>query len=237
MTTNGVIYIAFGEYYVNQSIFSAESLKRHNPDLPVTLFTDKELSSPFIDQVELIEPGHKRAKVDFIDKGPYDRSIYIDSDTKIVADITDVFGILDRFDVAGVHDFSRKSSRWCDIPEYDEIPYAFPEFNGGVLLFKKCEATDTLFNMWREYFQKYKHMTNGQDQASLRISLWRSGVQLHSLPTEFNVRNQAQRNKMRRRAKGEADKMLMKPRILHWHGLEDDNPLRLLRSKFRPMPY
>ena len=40
-------------------------------------------------------------------------------------------------------------------------------------------ATNTFFAMWKEYFYKYFKQTNGWDQVSLRISLWRSNVRIH----------------------------------------------------------
>jgi hypothetical protein len=235
---NGVIYIAFGERYVGEAIFSAESLKQQS-DLPITLFTDLGVSSPFIDSVVKINPEHKRAKVDFIGESPYERTLYLDSDTKIVRDISDVFGILDKFDVAAAHDHSRKTSRWSSkVPAYAAIPYAFPEYNGGVLLFRRSEAAQAFLALWRTRFHENKHLTNGQDQATLRISLWESDVKLHTLPPEFNVRNEAVRQKIIKRAQQPEEQGVLAPRIYHWHGLSKKTGIfRRLRDKYKPMAY
>lgn len=233
--SNGVIYISFGKKYSDEAVFSAKTLKSFC-DVPVTLFTDLGVESSYINTVVPIKPEHKRAKVDFISRSPYERTLYLDSDTQVVRDISDVFKVLDRFDIAAVHDHSRKSSRWATvIPEYDRIPYAFPEFNSGVLLFRRTGRTDRSFNLWRDYFYRYRDVTNGQDQASLRIALWEGDAAIHSLPFEYNVRNQRIRKKMVERARGLVDEGLLKPRILHWHGLDRTKPWSYLRAKYRPM--
>lgn len=235
--SRGAIYIAFGRKYVDEAVFSAKALKSFS-DIAVTLFTDASVTSPSIDTIVLIKPEHRRAKVDFISRSPYERTLYLDSDTQVVRDISDAFDVLERFDVAAVHDHSRKSSRWAKvIPEYDRIPYAFPEFNGGVMLFRRSERTDCFFDLWRRYFYRYCEVTNGQDQASLRISLWESDVAIHSLPFEYNVRNQRIRQKIADRASKPAEHGLLKPRILHWHGLNKAKPWSILRAKYRPMRF
>jgi lipopolysaccharide biosynthesis glycosyltransferase len=233
----GVVYIAFGDRYVEEVLFSASTLRAVS-DLHVTLFTDRKISSPYLDSVVEIEPGHKRPKVDHLPRTPYDLTLYLDSDTKIERDVTDMFAILDRFDLAAVQDHSRKSSRWSTvIPEYDAIPYGFPEYNSGVVLFRNSPKLDGFFKLWQETFHRYRATTHGQDQASFRIALWQSELQIHTLPVEYNVRNLYIRKRMAMRSKSPADEGLLKPRILHWHGLDRKKPLDSFRSKYRAMPY
>ncbi|MEN3791777.1 glycosyltransferase [Fulvimarina sp. MAC3] len=235
MERDGIIYIAFGKRYRDEALFSANSLKSQC-DLPVTLFTDSAVSDAAIDHCEIIRPEHKRAKVDFIVKSPYQRTLYLDSDTKVVGDLTDLFPVLDRFNIAGVQDHSRKSYRWSSqIQEYEAIPYAFPEYNGGVLLYDRSPATLEFFELWREFFYRYRDQTNGQDQASLRIALWKSRANVHTLPFEYNVRNVQIRQKMEKRSRSANDNTLLKPRVLHWHGVEKDNFIRRLNPRYRPM--
>jgi lipopolysaccharide biosynthesis glycosyltransferase len=91
--------------------------------------------------VRVAEVGHIRAKLDLLAQSPFDESLYLDSDTRVVYDLRDVFDVLDRCDVAMCHDFARKRSTMAQlVPEYAAIPYAFPEFNGGVILYSRSEA-------------------------------------------------------------------------------------------------
>ena len=77
-------------------------------------------------------------------------------------------------------------------------------------------ASQTFFSMWKEYFYKYFKETNGWDQVSLRISLWRSNVRVHHFPFEYNIRSIANREKQDR-FKHEFGEQHMSPRIFHLH--------------------
>ncbi|MGD1805658.1 hypothetical protein ACP6PL_09495 [Dapis sp. BLCC M126] len=52
--SRGVIYIATGEKYINKALISAASLKEKIPDLPITLFSSKEVNSQVFNKVILI---------------------------------------------------------------------------------------------------------------------------------------------------------------------------------------
>ena len=46
--------------------------------------------------------------MDFISQSPFKKTIYLDSDTLVVRNISDMFDVLDRFDVAVTNDYARK---------------------------------------------------------------------------------------------------------------------------------
>ena len=215
----GFLYIAFGEAFTKEALMSIKSLKRFNNE-PVALFTDRAQDETFEGLVDLyakIEPQHIRAKVDFISQSPFKNTIYLDSDTLIVRNISDMFDVLKRFDVAVTNDYARKRTKYSKIvPEYSEIPYAFSEVNGGIMAYNDSLTTNTFLAMWREYFYKYFKETNGWDQVSLRISLWRSNVRIHHFPFEYNIRSTANREKQDR-FKHEFGEQHMAPRIYHLH--------------------
>jgi hypothetical protein len=113
---------------------------------------------------------HPRIKVDLLHESPFKRTLYLDSDTEVVGDISDLFDLLDRFDVGLAHDFTRKRLRWSRaIPEYSEIPYGLSEMNGGVILLGHGPGARQFLQLWQTYFHRYKVVTRGWDQASLRI--------------------------------------------------------------------
>lgn len=215
----GFLYIAFGEAFTKEALMSIKSLKRYNEE-PVALFTDQEQTKEFdglIDVYAKINPQHIRAKVDFISQSPFIKTVYLDSDTLVVRNVSDMFDVLDRFDVAVTNDYARKRTKYSKIvPEYAEIPYSFSEVNGGIMAYNKSLATTTFFAMWREYFYKYFKETNGWDQVSLRISLWRSNVRIHHFPFEYNIRSKANRKKQDD-FKHEFGEQHMAPRIYHLH--------------------
>ena len=215
----GFLYIAFGDAFTKEALMSIKSLKKFNSE-PVALFTDQPKLDNFeglVDVYAQIQPRHIRAKVDFIDKTPFEKTVYLDSDTLIVRNISDMFDILDRFDVGLTNDYARKRTKYSKIvPEYAEIPYSFSEVNGGIMAYNSSLATQSFLSLWKEYFYKYFQQTNGWDQVSLRISLWRSNVRLHHFPFEYNIRSQGNREKQDR-FKHEFGEQHMAPRIYHLH--------------------
>ena len=219
LAERGFLYIAFGESFTKEALMSIKTLKRFNSE-PVALFTDQEKTSELDGLVDLygkIEPQHIRAKVDLVGNTPFVKTVYLDSDTVIVRNISDMFDILDRFDVGLVHDYARKRLKYSKlVPEYAAIPYGFSEFNGGIMAYNSSEATRDFLNMWKQYFYKYYQQTNGWDQVSLRVSLWNSNVKIHTFPFEYNIRGKATREKVRN-LKHEFGEDHLEPRIYHIH--------------------
>lgn len=217
--SNGFLYIAFGNSFTKEALMSIRSLKRYN-DEPVALFTDQPMHQSFrglVDKHVQIEPAHIRAKVDFIDKTPFENTVYLDSDTLIVRNISDMFGVLGRFDVAVTNDYARKRLKYSKIvPEYEKIPYSFSEVNGGIMAYNSSEATKEFLKKWKSYFYKYYRETSGWDQVSLRISLWESSVRLHHFPFEYNIRSRANRDKQDL-YKEQFGEQHMAPRVYHLH--------------------
>jgi hypothetical protein len=218
----GYFYIAYGEAFTKEAMLSIESLRRHTK-LPIAIFTDRKdlvaLKSENlgINLVGEIIANHLRAKVDYMDQSPFINTVFMDSDTVVVRNCDDMFDLLERFDVAIVNDYARKRKKYSDIvPEYGEIPYAFSEANSGVIAFNSSTRTQTFLKMWKEYFYQYFQQTNGWDQISFRISLWKSNVRIHHMPFEYNVRSKENREKQRR-YKHEFGEDHMESRIIHIH--------------------
>jgi hypothetical protein len=218
----GYLYIAYGEAFTKEALLSIESLRRYT-DLPIAIFTNKKdivenkMDDLKISLVGEIVANHLRAKVDYMDQSPFVNTVFMDSDTVVVRNCDDMFDLLQRFDVAIVNDYARKRKKYSTIvPEYGEIPYAFSEANSGVIAFNSSTRTQTFLKMWKEYFYKYFEQTNGWDQISFRISLWKSNVRIHHMPFEYNVRSKENREKQRR-YKHEFGEDHMESRIIHIH--------------------
>ena len=206
--------------FLKELTLSAESVKRFCPDLHITVFSDRPVESEFIDECRIIEVNHLRPKIDYIMHAPYERTLFLDTDTIIDYDIGDMFDILDNFDIALAHDLARKRKKYSDtIPEYGEIPYSFSELNTGVIAFKKNEKTDLLWKRWRENFYKWYDIVPW-DQPSFRVSLWQTTLEddlkLYVFPVEYNIRSKANREKNRRMHDEFGDEHLA-PRIYHMH--------------------
>jgi hypothetical protein len=191
---NGVVYIVTtdrSEVYLKAAINSARSVSQFCPGLGVHLFTDSfgmEMvgqlkDSPFSSCGEIKNP-HYRSKVDYLAETPFKRTLYLDSDTRVVRDISEMFTLLDRFDLALAHAHKRNYQK--TLAEWNEvIPESFPQYNGGVILFKN---TPGVVSFMREWGTNFHEAGFRKDQVTLREMLWKTELRLATLPPEYNVR-------------------------------------------------
>ena len=187
----GVVYIATGDLYVKAAIRSARSVAEHAPGLPVFIFHDDatrllvESAGDLFSGSSLIENPHRRSKVDYFPRSPFERTLFLDTDTEICGPILDLFDLLDRFDIALAH-AQRRWRRDTTETWREDIPFCFPQFNTGVILFHLGRPRVREFlNDWRTVF----HQANfRKDQVTLRELLWRSDLRIATLPPEYNTR-------------------------------------------------
>lgn len=193
MTTQGVLYIATGRKYVLAAIRSAKTVQAHNPGLAIHLFTDAQnygdfrfADSPYpFSTIEPIENPHRRSKVDYMPRTPFDRTLFLDTDTAVVADIRDMFRVMERFDIALAHAIQRNTAMSL-APWKIELPRAFPQFNSGVILFRK---TPEVLQFMQDWGKLFKEESPRHDQPILRELLWLSDLRIATLPPEYNVRH------------------------------------------------
>jgi hypothetical protein len=192
METEGILYIAAGEKYIRAAIRAAESVRKYCPGLSIHLFADWQNYQGFdFDQnpfpftsAENISNPHRRSKVDYLPLTPFDRTLYLDTDTRLNDNITSIFSVLERFDIALAHDYHRNTQNSLGAWRI-ELPQAFPPFNGGVILYRKTPAVIEFLKSWSD---NYKEAGLRHDQPTLRELLWLSNLRLATLPPEYNVR-------------------------------------------------
>lgn len=188
----GVLYIAAGASHIRAALGSARSVRKTNPGLPIHLFADRQQqnvnldsrTTPFTSFGNLASP-HRRSKVEYVDQTPFQETLYLDTDTRVLCDLSDTFDLLGQFDIALAHAHKRELVREQDEQGSSRIPRAFPEFNSGVIFFKSNPETATVFRSWKQRFQGTE---STRDQPSLREALWSSNLRIATLPPEYNVR-------------------------------------------------
>ena len=191
---DGVLYIttsAKNGIYLKAAIESAKSIRQYSPQLSIHIYADaigldhiESLGETIFDSFGLIDNPHYRSKVDYILKSPFERTLYLDSDTKICYDISEMFTLLERFDLALAHAHMRNSKKTSQLWQID-IPSSFPQFNGGVILFRNTAEVRSLLKSWRNSFHETDFM---KDQVTLRELLWKSNLHIATLPPEYNIR-------------------------------------------------
>jgi len=184
----GIVYIATGADFVEETRISAESAKSVMPDIPITLFTDLEIDMPVFDRVVQIEnPRHDFGdQVYHLDKTPYERTVFFDSDIYVDESVEDLFDILDEFDIAAAHNQKNWSSKRVDYKAIDALPDCFPEYNSGVVAFKLTPTVSDFFETWRDTYAEVLDRGQIHNQAAFRLALYRSDVRIATLPSEYN---------------------------------------------------
>lgn len=181
----GFVYVATGSGYLEEARRSAESLRRCNPGIPVCLVTDAPLcgaGEPF-DQVVLCAGAeHKPIDKLLAFDCPFERAVFLDADTRVFGDLSPLFTLLEKFDLALHQDVNRGWN--YDLPD---VPVAFTEFNTGVIAFRRNEATAAFFAEWRKNYDDLNR-TQGlvNDQPAFRRTLYHSSLRIAPLPSEFH---------------------------------------------------
>ena len=219
MTEKGIIYVATGDKYVREAEISALSAKRIMPDIPIALFTHSvEYSNPVFDLVYRVEKYRNNFsdKIDPLLSTPFRKSIFIDSDTFICEDISDIFNLLDSFDLAVAHAYDRR-------PVKVPVPDCFCELNTGVIAFVNSPAMNEFLKRWRIIYDEYFHSEARVigDQASFRKVLHDSQLRFYILPPEYNMRPQF------RAIAGRCEGM----KILHMRGINHEQWRQKINGK------
>lgn len=151
--------------------------------------TERAEGTPFWDDLVLLE----RPVFGLRDKVamrlcPYAEFVFLDTDTYVVADLSEVFQLLAHFDFAGHQLFEGHDS---PIPG---VPDAFPEFNTGVMAFRRSPALEAFFDRWGALYDGFRApdrpdrdvYANVTDQKSHRLALYESGLRFAVLGPEYN---------------------------------------------------
>ena len=209
--TDGAIYVATGADYTDLAVMSAKTLRAFNPNLSIDIFTDTDRDDlpDIFDAVHPITASHQRSKIDCIPLSRFDRTLYLDCDTLVLAPFDDLFDILLRFELAMTHDV-RRATALIQEGFSEKTPYAFPQLNTGVLLYRLTDRTKDFFSAWQE---RYAAAGKMRDQITLKDLLWASDLRFYVLPPEFNLRRVTMLDAWE---PGDA-----RPTILHSHRLLD----------------
>ena len=62
-------------------------------------------------QPHALEGAHTRSKVDCLHRSRFARTLYLDADIRVIHDISEMFIVLDRFDIALAHDPELRSCK------------------------------------------------------------------------------------------------------------------------------
>lgn len=183
-----------GDKYISEARISISSMRRfHEPCPPITMFTNH--SNCNIPDINLIKINHdeyknvteikdvshargsKPNRIMSLMNSPYEYSIYLDNDTFAISPVlNDIYRLLDKFDIALCHSGVVPKGYGKDIPS------SFPEFNCGLIAFRKSRCMK-LFERWLEL---YTAVMTSHDQGTFRIAIWESNLRIATMPQQYN---------------------------------------------------
>ncbi len=194
-----MLYIAYGRRHLDEAVHSCRSLKRVHPEMMIHLVTSEadlaerggELRGLFGSCS--VHPDIRRTfrdKIVGMQQTPFERTLYLDSDTELLERVDDMFDILGKFEFA----YCRDTVRYA-MPA-PQVPAIFSEPNGGVLAYRKCAAGDELLARWLKINDEeeaaYKKLHGPEavyvDQGALRMALYESDIRQYVFGSEYNLR-------------------------------------------------
>jgi hypothetical protein len=189
--SKGILYLASGDDYITEAKRSAETLKRHNPDLPVTIYTDSDVESKIFDHIMLLDEPIDSMGDSILGKEyfPYDKTLYLDVDTHICDQLDPIFELLDQYQIAVGHDAGAGVGNNTVYKRMSEsIPSPLREYNSGVIGYEKCTKVRNLFKMWKNIYNDtdFDEIGSKTNQPALTAALHSSNIQFVTLPPKYN---------------------------------------------------
>lgn len=178
MGSKGVVYLAYGIEYLIMAAHSSYTLKMSNPNLKVQVITNVPIvevvrnSLSIFDIITFIEDdqiNNRKIKLSLEKLSNFDKTVFIDSDTEILKDISALFDMLDFWPFALKFN-SYYVPRKMTIFDKDVNYLNLSDWNSGVLVFNKNNDYSTnLFSKWRK---NYKELGFSQDQPALKKTIY-----------------------------------------------------------------
>ena len=184
--TQGFVYIADGDSYIEEAICSAKTVKRYMPNVPITLYANKTVNKDVFDNCNVLDDfsgkeGYKIRPHMF----PYDKNIYMDVDTILCDDVSELFEVLNTYDLAVCHSPGRYAVAGA--------PECIREYNCGFICYNKTDDVKRLMHRWQEWHEEFRGKSfqgsrAGGNQHPFARSVYESDVNHVVLPREYNVR-------------------------------------------------
>ena len=152
------------------AIQSAESLKKHMPNVKTSVYTNFKIDVPQCFDYHTLWPDPNdlwNFKYQCLLDSPYDITLHLDADTFVCDSFSEVFTMMDRFDLVMPLSVTYVARHFSDIPD------SFPELAGGFMVFKKSEVThefllSTLYHV--------NHRSGGCDEPCIRRAVYETDI-------------------------------------------------------------
>lgn len=200
--TCGVIYVAIGAKYIREAEHSARSLKRVSPHVDIAVVTDQaDADTGLFRHIISADRSHDGTatyaardhgnyfhKIGLMALTPFDRTIFLDTDTYVARPIDGLFSLLEHYDLLA----TPGSNAECDFeferrdPPFNSVPKEFGDYNTGFLAYRSNEGVKKFFQDWQDNFNTHVRHLTSNDQPAFRLTLFQSSLRHHTLMPHFN---------------------------------------------------
>jgi len=181
MLDTGIYYIATGDDFVREAEISARSVRSAMPDVSIAIATDVDPEFNFDHVIDIPEPEHSFAdQIYNLHRSPFDKTLHLDTDIYIGTDASELFDLLDRFDIAAAYNHNR------EVYDPPGVPSSFPEYNTGVVVYENNRNFEDFLQEWEENYIDLRTEENTQNQPSFRKTLYESDLRITTLTPEYN---------------------------------------------------
>ena len=148
MSELGIYYIATGVPFVQEAAISAQSVRDTMPDIPIAIATDVEPKFDFDHVIDIPDPEHGFVdQIHNLHRSPFDRTLHFDTDIYVGSNVSDLFELLNRFDIAVAHNHNR------EVYDPPGVPNCFPEYNTGVIAYRNDRNLRDFCRAWKENYE------------------------------------------------------------------------------------
>lgn len=190
---HGFIYSATHLKYLREAEQSVISLKQSGNNQPVSIMIPPELDKQIdnrelFDQILIKDDLYSySAKIDALLNSPYQKTVFLDGDTVIASELSELFELLDFYDLGVCPERNASHAVDSQHKNIGLLKDVLHEFNTGVIALKKSNITQNFLNTWKKLFNEYQPITN-MDQVSFRLATIQSDIRIAALPNEYNFR-------------------------------------------------
>jgi glycosyltransferase involved in cell wall biosynthesis len=196
-STRGIYCVAFGDPARGCALEMMQTAKKHMPDVPIALCSDRKIGP---EDVLIVEPdsdiGGRRAKLKAYELAPaeWESVLYLDADTEIVADVSFFFELIedgwefvickDPHLMDTMHSFRRKGNT-PELNATEQAVYTLHtlQYNGGVWAFGRNAKIKCFFERWLAEWETYA----GRDQGALIRAMYTEPLKVYLLGNEWNT--------------------------------------------------
>ncbi|MGV3663495.1 MAG: hypothetical protein ACO1TE_25210 [Prosthecobacter sp.] len=132
--------------------------------------------------------GNYFHKISLMALSPFERTIFLDTDTYVARPLEGLFALLDRYDML----VTPSSNAEVDFEferthaPFSSIPKELGDFNTGVLAYRWSDAMRQFFQDWAANFDTHGRHLTSNDQPAFRLTLFQSSLRYHTLAPIYN---------------------------------------------------